>query len=271
MPTMHPSPEPLVPDKIPSQESPLSPEWTHAITILMGHPLSSEPGKNIKKWIIYHRIHKYTMFALKWNPTQFKLDIHLQMYQETDGSLSYLKGHTVRKLVSLMKYMSLLIRHDRPNAQKHNPLYFLSGNQLFKLTAYDMKSALVNERLESHGSQTTSSKRVKVINPKTSETPIKVPTAIQTSGNNPNYTLITVPTTIQTSVIKNGIKPVDPPQNVATSHLRDPISTTTNFDETCPPDTSCDHWIHLDSPSLSSELQDNSSVDGDEIEFLPES
>ena len=163
MPTMYPSAEPLVPDKIPSQESPLSPEWTHAITILMGHPLSSEPAKNIKKEIIYHRIRKYTMFALKWNPTQFKLDIHMQMYQGTDGSLAYLKGHTVRKLVSLMKYMSLLIRQDIPNAQKHNHLYFISGNQLFKLTAHDMKSALVNEKLENHGSQKYSSKSVKVV------------------------------------------------------------------------------------------------------------
>ena len=63
MPTMHPTAEPLVPDKIPYQENPLSPEWTHAITTLMGHPLSSEPAKHITKWIIYHRIHKYTMFV----------------------------------------------------------------------------------------------------------------------------------------------------------------------------------------------------------------
>ena len=250
MPTMHPSPEPLVPDKIPSQESPLSPEWTHAITTLMGHPLSSEPGKHIKKWTIYHRIHKYTMFALKWNPTQFKLDIHLQMYQKTDGSLAYLKGHIVRKLVSLMKYMSLLIRQDRPNAQKHNLIYFISSNQLFRLTAHDMKSALINEKLENHGSQTTSSKRIKMVNPKPTDTPINVPTAIQTSGNNPIDTPITVPTTIQTSVIKKGIKPVGPPQNMATSHLRDPISTTTNLDEACPLDTSCDHCIHLIHPSF---------------------
>ena len=271
MPTMHPSAEPLVPNKIQSQESPLSPEWTHAITTLMGHPFSSEPGKHIKKWIIYHRIHKYTMFALKWNPTQFKLDIHLQMYQETDGSLAYLKGHTVRKLVSLMKYMSLLIRQDRPDAQKHNLLYFISGNQLFKLTAHDMKSALVNEKMENHASQKYSSKRVKVVKPKPTNTPSKVPTAIQTSGNIPNDTPITVPTIIQTSVIKKGIKPVDPPHYVATSHLEDPISTTTNLDEACPLDTSCDYLLHLDSPSLSPELQYNSSVDSVEIEFLPES
>ena len=63
-----------------------------------------------------------------------------------------------------MKYMSLFIRQDRPNAQKHNLLYFISGNQLFKLTAHDMKSALVNEKLENHGSQEYSSNRVKVVN-----------------------------------------------------------------------------------------------------------
>ena len=58
---------------------------------------------------------------------------------------------------------------------------------------------------------------------------------------------------------------------MATSHLRDPISTTTNLDEVCPLDTSCHHLLHFHSPSLSSELQDNSSVDSVEIEFLPES
>ena len=54
-------------------------------------------------------------------------------------------------------------------------------------------------------------------------------------------------------------------------HLKDPISTATNLDEAYILDTLCDHLHHLDSPSLSSELQDNSSVDRIEIEFLPES
>ena len=116
-----------------------------------------------------------------------------------------------------------------------------------------------------------SSKRVKVVKPNPTGTPITVKTTIQTSGNNSNDTPITVPTIIQTSVIKKGINPVEPPKNWATSQLDDPISTTTNLDEVCPLDTSCDHLIHLDSPSLLSELQDNSSVDSVEIEFLPES
>ena len=37
------------------------------------------------------------------------------------------------------------------------------------------------------------------------------------------------------------------------------------MNETCSLDTSCDHLLHLDSPSLSSEPQDTSSV---EIEFV---
>ena len=58
---------------------------------------------------------------------------------------------------------------------------------------------------------------------------------------------------------------------MATSHLRDPISTTTNLDEVCPLDTSCDHLLNLDSLSLSPESQDKSSVDSVKIELLPES
>ena len=43
------------------------------------------------------------------------------------------------------------------------------------------------------------------------------------------------------------------------------------FDEACTLDTSCNYLLHLGSPSLSPELQYNSSVDSVEIEFLPES
>ena len=82
---------------------------------------------------------------------------------------------------------------------------------MFKLTAHGMKSALANEKLENNASQKYSSKRIKVVKPKPTNTPSKFPTAIQRSGYYPNDTPITVPTYIQTSVIKNGIKTVDPP------------------------------------------------------------
>ena len=64
--------------------------------------------------------------------------------------------------------------------------------------------------------------------------------------------------------------PHDPPQDVDKSHLSDSTSTTTNLNETCSLDTSCDHLLHLDSPSLSSELQDTSSDESVEIEFVPD-
>ena len=70
---------------------------------------------------------------------------------------------------------------------------------------------------------------------------------------------------------KEDTKSDDPSQNVDISHLSDTTSTTTNLDQTYPLDASWDHLLHLDSPCLSSELQDNSSVDSVEIEFLPES
>ena len=54
------------------------------------------------------------------------------------------------------------------------------------------------------------------------------------------------------------------------SHLSDSTSTTTNSNETCSLDTSCDHLFHLDSPSLSSELQDNSIVENTEAESFPD-
>ena len=62
--------------------------------------------------------------------------------------------------------------------------------------------------------------------------------------------------------------PDDPPQDVDKSHLSDSTSTSTTLNETCSLDTSCDHLLHLDSPSLSSELQDTSSVESVEIQFV---
>ena len=64
--------------------------------------------------------------------------------------------------------------------------------------------------------------------------------------------------------------PGGPPQDVDKSNLNDSTSTTTILNETCSLDTSCDHLLHLDSPSLSSELQDTSSVQSVEIEFIPD-
>ena len=118
-------PAPPVPDRIPSKESILSPEWTHAITTLMGHPLSSESGKCIQKWILYHAIQDPTDFWLTWDPTDHDDIKLLQKYVEKNGSAVYLPSSTVKNLISLWNYMYPLIKRERPVDQKCNVLYFL--------------------------------------------------------------------------------------------------------------------------------------------------
>ena len=53
-------------------------------------------------------------------------------------------------------------------------------------------------------------------------------------------------------------------------HLGDSTSTTNSLNETCSLDTSGDHQLHLDSPSLLSDLPDTSSVESVEVEFVPD-
>ena len=69
---------------------------------------------------------------------------------------------------------------------------------------------------------------------------------------------------------KKGIKLDDPPQHVDKSHLCDSTITTTTLNETCPLNTSCDHLLHLDPPSISSELQENSIDGSTEPESVPD-
>ena len=64
--------------------------------------------------------------------------------------------------------------------------------------------------------------------------------------------------------------PEKPSQDVDRSHLSDSTSTTHSLNETCSLDTSGDHLLHLDSPSLSFELQDISSVDNVDPEPVPD-
>ena len=64
--------------------------------------------------------------------------------------------------------------------------------------------------------------------------------------------------------------PDDAPKDVDKPHLSDSTKNTINLKETCSLDASCDHLLHLDSPSLSSELEDTSSVESVEIEFVPD-
>ena len=121
----------------------------------MGYSLTSEPGKCIQKWILYQGILDYTDLVITWDPLQFEDNRHLQEYEETNGSISHLKTNAVKQILSLRKYMILLIKQARPADHMHNAFYFILGEQWSNLTVHDMRIALVNVGLENHGSQTT--------------------------------------------------------------------------------------------------------------------
>ena len=151
----------------------------HAITILLGHPLTSEPGQHIQKCIIYQANLSYTKFAFKWDPIQFKENEHLQKYVETNGSISYLKSNTVRQLVSLKIYMILHICQDRPAGENYHPTHFIKGEQLFKLTAIDLKTALINEMFENPRSKTTFRALMYKITPPSSSASMRSPIHVE--------------------------------------------------------------------------------------------
>ena len=233
---------------------PLSPEWIHAITILLNHPFTSEVGQLIQKWIIYKANLNYIKFALKQTlttssllsdgiPYSLKTIRIFKKYEETTGCISYLKS-----LVNLKIYMTLLISQDRTAAQKNSIYHFILGKQLFKLKAIDMKKVLINLRCKT----TPRTLKSKIISHSSSAS-------------------MWSPIHLEHTPFKIGTKPDDPHQNVDKLHLSACSSTITNLDVTCTLDTSCDHLLHLDSPSHSSDQQDIASVESVEIEFIDES
>ena len=140
--TMHTPPTPPVPVRIPPKGSILSPEWTHAITTIMGHPLSSESGKFIQKWILYYAIPYPFDFWLYWDPTDPYDNKLLQEYVGSSGSVVYLPSSTIKSLINLWNYMNLLIKKEKSIDQKCNAQFF-QDDQWFNLTAHDMRRTLV--------------------------------------------------------------------------------------------------------------------------------
>ena len=64
--------KPENPECIPSQGSSLSPEWIYVITILMGHPMTSEIGQRIQQLVFSQAILVYTDLVITWNPIEFE-------------------------------------------------------------------------------------------------------------------------------------------------------------------------------------------------------
>ena len=86
----------------------------------MVHPLSSDSGKSIQEWILYHAIRDPIDIWLCWDPTD-PYDIKLlQEYVGSNGSVVYLPSSTIKSLISLWDYINLLIKKGKSVDQKCN-------------------------------------------------------------------------------------------------------------------------------------------------------
>ena len=233
MSTMHTTPAPPLPVRIPPKGSILSPEWTHAITTIMSHHLSSESGKFIQKWILYHAIPYPFDFWLYSDPTDPYDNKLLQEYVGSNGSVVYLPSSTIKSLINLWNYMNLLIKKEKSVDQKCNTQYF-QDDQWFNLTAHDMRRTLVNAGMKYHRPQIIPGTPLPNSTSPPSPAPMKFPLHLELTP-------------------------------------RDLISTATPVKKPCPVNTSCDHLPHLDHSSTSLEPQDHSFVGSTETESILES
>ena len=237
--TMYTTPAPPLPVRIPPKGSILSPEWTHAITTIMSQHLSSESGKFIQKWILYHAIPYPFDFWLYWDPTDPYDNKLLQEYVGSNGSVVYLPSSTFKSLIILWNYMNLLIKKERSVDQKCNAQYF-QDDQWFNLTAHDMRRTLDNAGMKYHRPQIIPG------------TPL------------PNSTIAKLHT------IGPSPAPMKSPIHLELTP-RDLIGAATPVKKPCPVNTSCDHLPHLDHSSTSLEPQDHLIVGSTETESILES
>ena len=159
-----------------AQESPLSPGWVHTITMILGKSLKSEIGQKLQKWVLYNVIDDPIDFWLHWDPSD-RDDIRMiEKYAESNGSTVYLPNCTVKILISLWNYMDLLINQDKPEDQQDDKLYYVRDEQSTKLTAKDMRTALVNAKSEQRSSSRT---LMPSFNTAPSSEPIKSPMTME--------------------------------------------------------------------------------------------
>ena len=120
--------------------------------MILGHSLKSEIGQKHQKWVLYNVIDDSIDFWLIWDPSDPDDIRRIEKYVESNGSTVYLPNCTVKILISLWNYMDLLINQDKPEDQQDDKLYYVRDEQWTKLTAKDMRTALVNAKSKQRSS-----------------------------------------------------------------------------------------------------------------------
>ena len=150
------SPSQGSPESTKSWKCPLSPGWVHTISIILGHSLKSEIGQKLQKRVLYNVIDNPIDLWLHWDPSDPNDIRRIEKYLESNGSTVYLLNCAVKILISLWNVMDLLIYQDKPADQQGLRLYYAMDEKWTKLTANDMRTALVNAKSEQRSLSRTS-------------------------------------------------------------------------------------------------------------------
>ena len=121
----------------------------------MGFSLKSEVGQQLQKWVLYHLIDDPSSLWRHWDPTDPEDIRLLQKYTESNMSVVYLPNSILKNLISLWNDMNILIKQDRPADQKYTKLYYVLDEQWLKMTGHDMRSALVDDKMDKQSPYTT--------------------------------------------------------------------------------------------------------------------
>ena len=129
---------------------------SHSSPATIRSPMNLELASFKKSMVLLdHDIADPTNFWLSWDPTDYEDIRLLQKDTESIGSVINLPSSTVENLISLWDYMNILIKQMRPADQKYNKFYYFIDEQWLRLTAHDMRSALVDMKLDKQSTYTT--------------------------------------------------------------------------------------------------------------------
>ena len=119
--------------------------------------MKSEIQQKLQQWVLYNVIDEHIDFWLHWDPSDPDDIRMIEKYVESNGSKQSIFQTVQSKiLISLWNYMDLIINQDKPPNHQGNRLYYVMDEQWTKLTAKNMRTALVKVKSEQRSSSRTS-------------------------------------------------------------------------------------------------------------------
>ena len=131
----------------------LPPLWEHALTNLLGHDHTTEPGMALRQWVHHHHqgIH-HLMDLLSTDPEELKTDQTQQVYSIDDhGQGIYLRTSQVQ-ICGLLTYIKIVFQSYNSGIESQdNPFHPFLPDEWSQHTSSQMRMYLVQNLPDPHG------------------------------------------------------------------------------------------------------------------------